>query len=127
MSGKIGIDGIKACMKVLTTTTNIGFEALADGSISLADSVLLMKLVQPIASLVPLASQIPAEADDLQPEELDELVQYGITDLSMAPEHVKPVISASLKWLRASADLGMAIATAVKKPAAEAAPAAPTA
>lgn len=116
----LGVNEIKDILKLSASIGNAFAKSMeGDNEINSGD---MGNFVEPLLQIGPAlqgAGQIVPQMADLTKEEIDELVEYSVSELKVPQEDVMQVIESSLKTV---AEIGKVILVFVKKPAAAPAP-----
>jgi hypothetical protein len=103
-------DAIKAVLKLAIDAGKIGAQAEADGSLSVADTILLMKLVPDIAPAVNGLGELLPEIKALNEAGLEDLAAFVASQLSGAQSaRGTEITQAALKAIVANFELVKAI------------------
>lgn len=97
--------GIKETKEIVTFITNLvkAIElSLKDGKISATDSVNFMPVLMSSMSAVSGITDVPIELKDLTAEEVDELVSFVKTELTLSSEKTEKILETAI-------DIGIAL------------------
>lgn len=94
MSGKVGIDQLKAVCILLINGVNVEQEVMADGHVELSEAGLLFKVFPYVGPAFEGLAQVPAQLADLQADEVVELAALVAADLKLTDEAAKAKVLA---------------------------------
>ena len=105
MSEQLGIDKIKAAMKLAADLRNATADALADGNFQWQEAFAFIPSLLQIQGVVEGASEMIAQIKDASHVEREELETYAKEVLNIPAENVEQFIADSVDWIIATVQM----------------------
>lgn len=96
---QVGIDKIKAAMKLAADLRNTTADALADGQFQWQEAFAFIPSLMQIQGVVNSAAELVAQVKDADHDERQELEAYAKEVLNIPSENVEQFISDAVDWV----------------------------